>query len=464
MTSPGTRLGVAVSGGADSVALLHILHRLAGRLGVTPAVLHVNHQLRGAESDGDEEFVRALAGSLGLPVFTKRTQLGHGNLEQEARDARREFFQAVRREHGLDRIGLGHTRSDQAETVLFRFLRGSGTAGLAGMRFVTPDGLIRPLLTTGRDEVRGWVRSQGICWREDSTNSDVGFARNRLRQEVIPALTRGFNPNLEAVLAGLASVAQAEEEYWDNEVSTTYGQITERTPFHGGLALFFQVADLNAAALALQRRLIRKALVDLRGDLKGIDLAHIEAILGLNRNLEGHDRVIVPGVDAIRSYGTLLLTTPGRLNAEKRNYRVELEVGRPVELPYGIGQICIESVKSEASFCANFKEDQYFPIETVEIDERALTSIGPVRPLYMRNWEPGDELLRPGHKSAEKLKALFQEHKILLWERKHWPVLVCGDEIVWSRRFGIAANFQASAQNAAALRLCYGKVGRRSEV
>src|SRR5579863_7162011 len=126
MLSPGDRVGVAVSGGADSVVLLHVLHRLISTLALKLTVLHVNHQLRGAESDLDEEFVRELAGALGLPVLVKRERPGRGNLEQEARDIRREFFEHCRKECPLDRIALGHTRSDQAETVLYRFLRGSG--------------------------------------------------------------------------------------------------------------------------------------------------------------------------------------------------------------------------------------------------------------------------------------------------------------------------------------------------
>src|SRR6516165_6073363 len=147
MIAPGSRTGVAVSGGADSVVLLHLLHQLAKQFATSLTVLHVNHGLRGAESDGDEEFVRQLAASLDIRFFSERPSLRQGNLEETAREARREFFRRTQQELGLTQVALGHTRSDQAETVLFRFLRGSGTAGLAGMRFVSAgDALIRPLL------------------------------------------------------------------------------------------------------------------------------------------------------------------------------------------------------------------------------------------------------------------------------------------------------------------------------
>ncbi|MDQ2773533.1 MAG: tRNA lysidine(34) synthetase TilS [Acidobacteriota bacterium] len=451
MIPPGARLGVAVSGGADSVVLLHILHRFAAQRQIEITVLHLNHQLRGTESDGDEEFVRVLADSLGLPCVTERTDLGAGNLEQVARDARREFFSRMQRELGLERVALGHTRSDQAETVLFRFLRGSGTAGLAGMRFVTAEGLIRPLLAESREEVRQWAITERIPWREDSSNENLKFARNRLRNEAIPSLAESFNPNLEGVLAGTADVAQAEEEYWDREISTVYGRISKRTQ----LGSFLQISDLHALHPAVLRRLIRRAIAEIRGDLRSIDLQHVDGIRAICASAHGHDRVIVPGVDALRSFGTLLLTIPGRLNSEKRQYRVNLELGTVHELPYRSGVICIDSVKSVAQFCANFKDERHFPLETAEIDGNALVGGELLRPLYVRNWEPGDDLQRPGHHGPQKLKSLFQEYKVLLWERRRWPVVVCGEEIVWVRRFGCAAKFQATADSPNRIQLRY---------
>ena len=214
MLSPGQRVGVAVSGGADSVVLLHIFHRLAAQLRVRLAVLHVNHHLRGAESEEDERFVRLLAESLGLQVLIEHAPVADGNLEQEAREVRRQFFlKAMQQDGPVDRVALGHTKSDQAETVLFRLLRGSGLAGLAGMRISTPEGFIRPLLTTGRAEVRQWAETEGIAWREDSSNTDARFARNRLRNEVMPVLVKHFNSNLESTLSGTAALARSEEDY-----------------------------------------------------------------------------------------------------------------------------------------------------------------------------------------------------------------------------------------------------------
>ncbi len=161
MFQPGNKVGVAVSGGADSVCLLHVLREFDLRL----HVLHLNHNLRGDESRDDAEFVRQLAGALQLPCTIREANFADsfGNLEQDAREARLGFFREVISSGLVDRVALGHTRSDQAETVLFRFLRGSGTAGLAGIRPVTADGIVRPLFDVERAEVEGFLRDRGIC-------------------------------------------------------------------------------------------------------------------------------------------------------------------------------------------------------------------------------------------------------------------------------------------------------------
>lgn len=447
MLSAGDRIGVAVSGGADSVVLLHVLHRL--RIGLV--VLHVNHQLRGAESDADEAFVRELAASLGLDIRVANGPVEGGNLEQEARRIRREFFQRSIEECGLRRVALGHTRSDQAETVLFRLLRGSGLAGLAGMRPVTDDGLIRPLLTISREQVRQWAAAEGICWREDSSNADPRFARNRLRNEAIPWLSREFNTNLEAVLAGTAELAHAEEDYWFQQVEPIYAEITKRTP----MGSFLQMASFRTLHPAVQRRVLRRAVQEVRGDLRSIDLAHIEAVLKVCLSSHAHDRVIIPGLDALRSFDQLLLARPGELNSADRHYQVGIEPGCECQLPFEAGTVSLAWVHFGGENYATVKKEQSNSVEFADLDADALGGGRSVSSVTVRNWEPGDQLCRVGHSGPEKIKTLFQQERVLLWERRHWPVAVSGSEIVWARQFGAAQKFAASAESRRVLRLTY---------
>lgn len=451
MLSAGERIGVAVSGGADSVVLLHLLHQLAPALDVTLAVLHVNHRLRGGESDADEAFVRALAASIRLEIRVQCGTVNGGNLEQEARRIRREFFQRSMAEYGLKRVALGHTRSDQAETVLFRLLRGSGLAGLAGMQPVTRDGLIRPLLTISREEIRQWAVAEGLCWREDSSNSDPQFTRNRLRNEAIPWLNREFNSNLEGVLAGIAELAQGEEDYWIQEIEPIYTEIAKRNR----LGLILQVEPLQNLHLAVQRRILRRAVQEVKGDLRSIDFPHIEAVLKICNSLHNHDRVVIPGVDALRSFDQLLMARPGELNSAPRQYQLDLEIGAEHHLPFDAGIISLTWANSEAENYANVKKDQGNTAEFADLDADVLAGQDRPTVLCVRNWEPGDQLCRQGHKGAEKIKSLFQEQRVLLWERRHWPVAVAGSEIVWVRRFGAAKKFTASVESRRVLRLSY---------
>ncbi|HEX4168948.1 MAG TPA: tRNA lysidine(34) synthetase TilS [Bryobacteraceae bacterium] len=434
MLSPGMRVGVAVSGGPDSVVLLHVLHELSGRFAAGLVVLHMNHHLRGAESDGDEHFVRNLAGSMALPFAIGHSHLSGKNLEAEARRERLAFFRTHRETQGLERIALGHTRSDQAETVLHRLFRGSGLLGLAAMRPVTEEGTIRPLLTTSRAEIREWARARNIAWREDSSNADWHFTRNRLRQKTVPQLTEDYNPNLEAVLAHTATLAQAEEDYWESLVEHVSGEITKRTH----LGSIFQIEDLRVLPLALRRRLIRRALTEIRDDgLRGLDCAHVEQILGLCESNKGHDRVVVPGADALRSFDSLLISVAGRLNAVPRDYQVEVRPGETYTLPYETGIICLSQVNADGSIYVSFKKDRDLCIERTGLGKAVATAT----PLLVRNWKPGDELSRVGHQSPEKVKTLFQEHRVLLWERRHWPVLVAAGRIAWVRGFGASREF-----------------------
>jgi tRNA(Ile)-lysidine synthase len=214
-----------------------------------------------------------------------------------------------------------------------------------------------------------------------------------------------------------------------------------------------KVDRLTALHPAVRRRVVRRALREVKGDLRSIDLAHVEAVLWICQSAHGHDRVIVPGVDALRSFDQLLLMRPGELNAGPRGYRVDLELGVAHDLPKA-GRIFVNWAECGGENCVTFKKDQDTTTEVAYLDADALLRDGKIA-LVARNWEPGDELQRRGHKRAEKIKTLFQQHRVVLWERRHWPVVVAGGEIAWVRGFGSAAKFAAGGTSRRMLRLVY---------
>jgi tRNA(Ile)-lysidine synthase len=440
MFSPGQRVGVAVSGGADSVCLLHLLRDLAPLTDLHLTILHLNHQMRGQEADADEGFVRDLVLQLGLPLETARADVPRiadetgDNLEQAARRARREFFLGFLRRGELDRVALGHTLSDQAETVLFRFLRGSGTAGLAGMRPVTPDGFVRPLIEVARGEVRGYLASRGIAWREDSSNADCRFARNRIRHELLPRLAEDWNPGLAATLAGMAAVARGEEEYWDAEIGRiTEGNLLERPP-----AVLFRADWLRSLPVAVARRVVRRAAALAKGDLRGLSMDHVERILRLTETPSGW--LQVPGLDIFRSFDWVRLAPPG---VSPRDFDLPAVAPGVVNLPNGGAALSLELITREA-----IQDPSVYNEEGTDLDWERVSG-----GLRVRNWRPGDRYRPVGRSSQTRIKLLFQDARIPLWERRRWPVMTCGESIVWTARFGAAAEYAASRQTHTVLRV-----------
>jgi tRNA(Ile)-lysidine synthase len=345
MFQAGQKVGVAVSGGADSVCLLHVLRELAPRWNLRLSVLHLNHRLRGRESDEDAELAGNLAAEFGFPFTVRETDVSaiSDNLEQAARDARLAFFTEAMAEGRVDRVALGHTRSDQAETVLFRFLRGAGTAGLAGIRPVTAAGIVRPLLEVERAEVQSFLTQRGIAWREDSTNRNLQFARNRIRHELLPTLEREWNPAMLRALAQTADWALAEEAYWEAEIDRlALAHLITRSGF-----VVLQIDCLRELPLAAARRLVRRAMERVKGDLRSIDFAHINAVLEMAGTSEGHGRLQAPGLDIMRSFEWLRFAKPAANSLASRNYRVPAPVPGVVGIPGEDSAISLELIEKQ---------------------------------------------------------------------------------------------------------------------
>ncbi len=438
MLARGQRVGVAVSGGADSVCLLQVLLELAPSLDLTLTVLHLDHQLRGEESRADARFVRDLAARLGLPILERQATLpARGNLEAAARTARLAFFREAIESGAVERVAVGHTRSDQAETVLFRLLRGSGTAGLAGIRPVTSTGIVRPLLQVDRDEVEAFLRERSIPWRDDSSNASRQFARNRIRRELLPQLAREWNPGIAANLARTADWAQAEESYWRQELDRLEPGCLR---LEGG-AVLLSVPALGRLPLAAARRLVRRAMERARGGLLGIDFRHVDKALELARREAGDGRVEAPGLDICRSFEWVRFAK----NAEPAAYRIPAAVPGVFPIPRCGCAISLELLE---------KSETFSPTQSVYNGEMGCVDWGRLSgSLEFRNWSPGDRYQPIGRSGVKKVKTLFQLARIPSWERSHWPVLVDGDSIVWTRRFGPAVEFAAGAETRTILRV-----------
>lgn len=442
MLPRGSRVAVAVSGGPDSVCLLHVLLELAPAFDVSLSVAHLNHQLRGTESNEDERFVAEMAARLRLPFYRASVDIAAAkdNLEQAGRSARRAFFAGLK----ADRVALGHTRDDQAETVLFRLLRGSGLRGLAGIYPVTAGDsgrpsyirpfYIRPLIDVTRGEVVEFLRGRGIQWREDSSNLDPRFARNRIRGSLLPQLAREWNPQIGESLAQLANLAHDEERWWRSYIDDlSAGILVARA---GGIEL--RASSLAELPPAVSRRLIRRAIAQVKGDLRRLEYDHVERVLELAAQAEGDGRLRLPGLDIRRSFDWIRVAVVApRLDLPS----TPLAVPGTYAIPGGVClhlEIALQSSSSKKGAT----------LKAAELSLRRLPQV-----LELRGWKPGDHYRPEGQRRDQKIKEMFQVERVPSWLRSLWPIVSSGDTILWARKFGAAAEFAASREPGPVLRV-----------
>jgi tRNA(Ile)-lysidine synthase len=421
----GDRVGVTVSGGADSVALLRLLLELRQEIGVVLSMAHFNHKLRGAESDEDERFVAQLARQHKLEIRTASGEVAayatekHRSLETAAREMRYQFFRHLLLEGTLNRIATGHTLDDQAETVLLKIVRGAGSRGLAGVYHqlsvpgsqfseCTQPSIVRPLLGTRRRELQPYLLEVGQSWREDRSNRDLRHMRNRVRHGILPRLERYLNPAVREALAETAEIARAEEEYWDREVLRVL-------PLVWGPGLRLSV--LTDLPLALQRRVVRAA-----GEALGLrlDFQHVEEILALSAKGNGTPK------STVLPQGWVVSRTKGELRFKSvaetvKDYEYCLSVPGSVEVRETQSRFEAVSVSGNAA-------EGYNPGDLLD---------GTLLPaeLKVRNWRPGDRFWPAHTKTVKKIKELLQELQVTGPQRKLWPVVVSGTDVVWVRGF-----------------------------
>ena len=445
---PGGRVLAAVSGGGDSVALLHLLAELAEREVVALAgVAHFNHRLRSLASDEDERFCRDLATRFGLPIVVESADVAEMarsdriSVEHAGHRVRHAFFGRAAGRLGACRVALGHTLDDQAETYLLRLLRGAGAAGFSAIR--PRIGLVvRPLLRVSRAELRTYLASQQASFREDASNLDRRVPRNRIRHDLIPSL-RVYSPRVVEVLAREAEIARADEEWLARAANELGASLVQSTK--GGVEV--DAAGLAALHPALGRRVARDALVRVSGCAVGFD--HIERLRRLAE--DAPTRVDFPRCRADRLEGVIRLTARAGRGAVARvePFAYRLEVPGEVSVPEAGVTISAEPAGPGLLRPRTFSRPQTAGQTATE----RVVAVAAAGPFAVRNWQPGDRF-RPlglqGHR--KKLQDLFVDRKVSRAERARIPlVLDAQDRIVWVVGQGVSEDFRVTRGAASVL-------------
>lgn len=474
MIRPGDRVGLGVSGGADSVALLRIFTELQPRLGITIAVLHFNHQLRGLEAEEDQLFVKALAEKFHLEFASGGADVAgearlHGwNLEDAARRLRYRFFMSVAEERALDRVAVAHTASDQAETVLSHLLRGTGLTGLAGI-YPVAGSIIRPLLDLERGELRAYLSDLEQPWREDSTNEDTSRTRARIRHQLVPLLTQNFDAAAVSRLARLAGHAREDETFWQAlEEDRFHALVTHESSGDVSLRIDDLLSPLpilnsadhsvknpapsaNAAVfpstIALSRRLVRRIFAELRGTREQLTSRHVDGVLDLATKSQSGARTDLPGVSVERIFDRLRFTTAGAAREDGKGDRSSaknLEFSYALTRPAHLQSASIVVTEIHRRF--SLKVVDWPPVTRETVPSRGALDFDRIQwPIILRNWRPGDSYRPHGSRRVRKLKRLLLESRVPRSARGSWPVLTSGGRVIWASGYPVAEELAPGA-------------------
>lgn len=413
---PSDTLIVGISGGADSTALLELLLNLPNyNLHIIAA--HLNHSLRGAESDADEEFCRKLAKQHKIPFETRRIDVTAFaakeklNLEDAARQVRIDFFDELLLKYRAAAVVLAHHADDQVETVLIRFLRGSGMSGLSGMSYCNARGYVRPLLNISRADIEQYLRERDMTWCEDASNLDTKYLRNRIRHELLPLL-EDYNPAIRSAILSTASIISGDEELLEE---LTLSAFTSSCTLEDG-RVTCDVEQLCGFKPALLQRVLRYAYQNLVGNLQGVAYRHIEALSEMLISERPNARLSLPQrVTAVRSYGQLLFT---RISDRLPDADFEIQITVPgcYKLPGG-GSVVVE--------LSTFRDVSHDSVGAIFDLEKFPF------PWLLRSFRPGDCIQPLGISGHKKVKDIFIDRKIPASERKRIPLLFCRDVLVW---------------------------------
>ena len=440
MLTPGDAVLVGVSGGPDSVALLHLLRGIASELRLRLGIIHLNHGLRGADSDSDADFVRSLAGDLNVPLFEKKADVigfrktHRLSLEEASRRVRYAYFAEIAGANHYTRVALGHHRDDNAELVLMNLIRGSGPQGLSGIPPVREDLYIRPLIDLSREEIEGFLDEEKIPFIVDASNKDLRHRRNRIRHELIPSIRDAYNPDISGALSRLAAIMRDENDWIDGMAATAFRECIR---VRKDDLLILSPERLASLETPLARRVLRKALLAIRHDLRRIRYDHIDAIYGLIENSPDDgpiekERHLPHRIHVQRTGNQIIIRRmPHNLREAAAfagpivhdfNYRVREPGAEAVDLHIPE----IDSRMRFSTLSGTALPDDLSSSTTACFDFDALAF-----PLIVRPPRPGDRFIPSGIQGSQKLKDFFINRKIPRNERGRCPLLISGGVVIW---------------------------------
>ena len=434
MLKPKDSVVIGVSGGPDSVALLHILFLIAPRLSLKLGVAHLNHSLRHNDSDKDEQFVEVLAKKYDLPCYTHKKDVRNFqienklSLEQAARGVRYAFLNDIANAMQYNKIAVGHHSDDNAELILMNLFRGSGTQGLSGIPPVRDQKIIRPLIELSRTEIIDFLSQNKLEYVSDVSNTDTKYLRNRVRHELIPLLKTTYNPKISETLNRLSSIIRSEEEWIDDVVRPFYEKSVLDVREN---CIVLSVSKLNRYHPALKRRIIRMTIENIKGDLRRIRFVNINSVIGLLEKKSVYGKLDLPDRIRIQKDQDTLFMVKGKHML--REVGKKYSHSNPFTFEYQIEKlesVFIREIGAHIKFTEipmkKVPDYRYTGQHTSFFDKDTLSF-----PMVIRNFQPGDAFKPLGAGGRQKLKKFFIDKKVPRNERIKCPILLSRGKIIW---------------------------------
>lgn len=439
---------LGLSGGPDSMVLLHILLYVRERISFNLVIAHVNHGVRGEEALKDEKFTEKVAKELGLDFFsTKADMVGlakEKNISEEeaGREIRYGFFRELIKELGHGKIAVAHNRNDQAETLLMRIMRGTGIDGLAGMSFKSDD-IIRPILDINRWEIEKYVEENSIETVVDKTNLETIYSRNKVRLELIPYIKENFNPNIIDTLFRLSENAKLDSYFLEDFSSKVYKSISKEK----STSVVIKSGLFMKEDKAVKNRIIRKAIYNLINTLQGIEEVHISSVVDLFNKGETGKRIDLPNnLLAKVSYNNLIIEK--NINEDMAGVCENKE-----ETILKIGQNYLEGYNLEINLKIMDRKDINF--KNVSSNVKFFDYDIMNEEIWIRTRNPGDRFAPIGMKGRKKIKDYFIDEKIPRDLRDEIPLLMCGENIIWVIGYRMSEAYKVKKETRDVLRVEY---------
>lgn len=452
LLAPGDKVLVALSGGADSVCLLHVLNSLKEELDIKLYAAHLNHMIRGEEADADQAYAESLCKNLGIECFVKKTDVpalakSEGLTSEEAgRKARYDFFNEIKKDKKIDKIATAHNKNDRAETVLMRIIRGTGLDGLKGISYKREDGVIRPVLDVSRADIEEYCRENSLEYCTDSTNSDNDYTRNRIRNEVLPYLKENFNSAIIDTIVRFSDITSSDADFLNAYAERLYERINNPLPSHKPNAI--HIDSLEMLDFSIKARLIRIAAKKAINEEMKLEYRHISDILELCGKETGAGIDLPLGLRVENSYGWLVFINT---NEEKEAVKVPEDV------------LCIEVYPLNTYYIENINKNITLKLVDPKIykkSERELLldyDLLENRRLIIRNRLKGDKMVCFSDGRTKKLKSIFIDSKVDRNDRDKIPLLCADNEIAAIIGSRVSEKYKVTKDTGRALAVEYGK-------